>query len=178
VILKLNYQLHILILLELLQFSGIQKMKDFENLFIEQTSKTPQIDFNQLNGELILSGKSIPENAAKVYEPVFNWVSEYIKNARPTTNIRFNLEYFNTSSSLWLAKILKILVKISEPDYVLIIHIYLPIDEYDEIGEFGDIKEAFAPITDILYDAIPSIGLKLYGTGDNGENIRETLVFL
>ena len=58
-------------------------MKEFTNLFVEQTPKTPQVDLNQYNGELILYGKSIPENAAKVYEPILKWVSQYILNADP-----------------------------------------------------------------------------------------------
>ena len=41
---------------------------EIKNLFIEPTPKTPQIDLNHLTGELIFSGKSIPENAAKLYE--------------------------------------------------------------------------------------------------------------
>jgi hypothetical protein len=51
-------------------------MKEFQNLILEQTPKTPQIDLNHLSGELIFSGKSIPENAAKVYEPLLNWVTD------------------------------------------------------------------------------------------------------
>jgi hypothetical protein len=153
-------------------------MKELKNLLIEQTAKSPQIDFNQLNGELIISGKSIPENAAKVYEPVLSWVSEYILNARPTTNIRLNLEYFNTSSSIWLAKMLKILIQIKEPDFVLIIHLYLSIEDFHEIEEFGDIRDAFAPITDIFLNAIPSIGIKIYGSSEEGEIIKEKLIFI
>ena len=153
-------------------------MKKFQRLVIEQTAKTPQIDLNQLTGDLILSGKSIPENAAKVYEPVFNWVTEYILNARPTTNLSLNLEYFNTASSIWLAKILKVLIRIKEPDYVLIIHLYLPVEEFDEMKEFDDIKDAFVPLADIFHGAIPSIGIKLYGTDDKGEIIKDTLVFV
>ena len=153
-------------------------MKKFQRLVIEQTAKTPQIDLNQLTGDLILSGKSIPENAAKVYEPVFNWVTEYILDARPTTNLSINLEYFNTASSIWLAKILKVLIRIKEPDYVLIIHLYLPVEEFDEMKELEDIKDAFGPITDIFHGAIPSIGIKLYGSDENGQIIRDTLVFI
>lgn len=151
---------------------------EFQNLIIEPTPKTPQIDLNQLTGELIFSGKSIPENAAKVYEPAFNWVSKYILNARTTTNFRFNMEYYNTSSSLWLAKILKVLININNPDSVLIIHLYLPLEDYEEIEEFEDIKDAFFPLTDIFQGAIPSIGIKLYGTDDEGEIIKETLVYM
>ena len=105
-----------------------------------------KLNLNPLTGDFIFSGRSIPENAAKVYEPILNWVTEYILHARPTTNLRLNLEYFNTSSSLWLAKILKVLVSINEPDYVLIIHLYLPLDEFDEMKEFEDIKDVFFPI--------------------------------
>ena len=153
-------------------------MKESQSLIIEQTPKTPQIELNQFTGDLIFYGKSIPENPAKVYEPVLNWVTEYILNARPTTNLRLNLEYFNTSSSLWLARILKVLIKIKEPDYVLIIHLYLPVEEFDEMKEFEDIKDAFSPITDVFYGAIPSISIKLYGTDDKGEIIKDTLVFI
>jgi hypothetical protein len=153
-------------------------MNEFQSLLIEQTPKTPQIDLNQLTGELIFSGKSIPENAAKVYEPVFKWVTEYIMHARPTSNLRLNLEYFNTASSIWLAKILKVLIRISEPDYVLIIHLYLPLDEFEEMKEFEDIKDAFVPLTDIFIGASLSIGIKLYGVDDKGDIIKDTLVFI
>lgn len=145
-------------------------------MIIEGSSKTPQFDLNQITGDFIISGKSIPENAAKVYEPVLNWMTEYIKNARPTTNIRLNLEYFNTASSIWLAKLLKVLIKINQPDYVLIIHLYLPIEEFEEMKELEDIKDAFAPISDIFIGAIPSISLKIYGTTESGEIIKDTLV--
>lgn len=149
-----------------------------QNLIIEATPKTPQVDLDLNTGDLIISGKSIPENAAKIYEPVFEWVKEYIKEPRPTTNLRLNLEYFNTASSIWLAKIIKVLININNPDYVLIIHLYLPIEDYEEMRELDDIREAFDPISDIFTGAIPSIGLKVYGITDKGEVIKDTLIFI
>ena len=153
-------------------------MKEIQSLNIEETPKTPQIELNPFTGDFIFSGRSIPENAAKVYEPILNWMAEYILNARPTTNIRLNLEYFNTSSSLWLAKILKVLVKINNPDYVLIIHLYLPLDEFDDMREFEDIKDVFFPIADIFQFAIPSIGIKLYGTNEEEEVVKDKMVYI
>jgi hypothetical protein len=152
-------------------------MSELNPLVIEHTNKTPQIDLNNLTGDLIFSGKSIPENAARVYEPVFSWITQYILNARSTTNLRLNLEYFNTSSLLWLTKILKELIKIHEPDYVLIINLYMPVEDFDEISDFDDIKDAFLPVSNIIQSALPCIGLKLYGTNDDGGVIKETLVF-
>ena len=153
-------------------------MKEFSNITFEATPKTPQIDLNQFTGELIISGKSIPENAVKIYEPVINWLSEYILKPRPTTNLRLNLEYFNTASSIWLAKVLKTLVKIDNPDFVLIIHLYFPLEDFDELKEVDDIKEAFAPITDIFIGATPSVGLRIYGTDEAGKIIKDSLIFI
>jgi hypothetical protein len=153
-------------------------MKDFHSLIIEGTPKSPQIELNPITGDFIFSGRSIPENAAKVYEPILNWVSEYITDARPVTNLRLNIEYFNTSSALWLAKILKILSKINDPDFILFLHLYLPLEEFDELREFDDIKDVFSPIEDIFQYAIPSIGIKLYGTNEQEEIVRDKMVYI
>ncbi|MCE5346774.1 MAG: DUF1987 domain-containing protein [Bacteroidales bacterium] len=146
-------------------------------LVIEQTPKTPLIDLNQFSGNLIFSGKSIPENAAKVFEPVLNWVTEYIQNARQTTNLRFDLEYCNTSSLIWLTKILKVLIRIDKPDFALIVHLYLPIEDLNEMDDFDDIKDIFIALSNIIPDAIPSIGIKLYGKNLKGEIIENHMVF-
>ncbi len=147
------------------------------NYTIEQTPKTPRINLNQLSGELILSGKSIPENAAKIYEPVLNWVKEYILDARPITNLRLNLEYFNTASMIWLSKILAVLKKINDPEFILYVHIYMPLEEYDDMNDIEDIRDALIPVRDILQDATPCVGIKLYGT-NNSEVIKDALVFI
>lgn len=149
-----------------------------QELIIEQTPKTPLIDLNQVTGDLLFSGRSIPENATKVYEPVLNWVTEYVLQANPTTNLRLDLEYFNTASSIYLAKMLKILTRINVHDYVLIIHLYFPLEEFDEMNEFEDIIDAFSPITDIFHDATTSIGIKLYAKGERGELIKTRLAFI
>jgi hypothetical protein len=153
-------------------------MKELQSLIIEETPKTPEIELNPYTGEFIFAGRSIPENAAKLYEPILNWVTEYIVHARQTTNVRLNFEYFNTASSLWMAKILKELVKINQPDYVLIIHLYLPLDEFEEMKEFEDIKDVFFPIADIFQFAIPSIGIKLYGTNEEEVVVKDKMVYI
>ena len=149
-----------------------------QELIQERTPKTPQIELNHLTGDLIFSGKSIPENAAKLYEPVLNWVEEYILNACSNTNLRINLDYYNTASSIWLTKILKALMKINKPDFVLIIHLYLPIEDFDEIYDFDDIKDAFIPVSYFDKTTVLSIGIKVYGTDNRGEIIKEKLVFI
>jgi hypothetical protein len=152
-------------------------MKELNNILIEPTLKTPQVDFNQFTGELILSGKSIPENASETYDPLFNWTNEYVKAARPTTNLRLNLEYFNTASSIWLAKIVKCLSRIEVPEAVLFIHLYFGIEEYANM-DIEDIKDTLSHIVDIINGSTISIGVKIYGTDEKGTIIKETMVLI
>ena len=148
-----------------------------KNIFIEASAKTPQIDLNYLNGELILSGRSIPENAAELYDDVLNWVHEYVKNPRQVTNLRLNLEYFNTASSIWLARIVKALSTIKEIENTLFIHLYFNIEEFDSMDS-EDIKDALSPIIDIVGTSTMSIGIKIYGTDAQGQILKESMVLI
>lgn len=150
---------------------------EIKRVLIEPTAKTPQIDLNNLTGELILSGRSIPENAAALYENVIVWIHEYIKTPRNTTNLRLNLEYFNTSSSIWLAKIVKSLCSIDNSEYTLIIHLYFNIEEFESM-EVEDIKDNLSPLLDMIGTPTLSLGIKIYGTDDNGEILKESMVFI
>ncbi len=150
---------------------------ELNTLFIEPTAKTPQIDLNPVTGELILSGRSIPENANKTYENILNWVTEYVKKPRNTTNLRFNLEYFNTSSSIWLAKIVRVLCNIKNSDFTLMIHLYFHIDEFDNM-DVEDIKDELHPIIHMVGTPTVNLLIKLYGTADDGTILKESMVLL
>jgi len=151
----------------------MEKLKD---LIINKTSKTPQIELKYDSGELSLTGKSLPENATRIYDPVLKWVTDYTQQAQPVTKLRLELEYFNTSSTLWISKIIKALTRIDNPDYRLLVHIYIPLEEYDEMKDTSDLRDSFSPITDILQDSIPEVSLKLYATDDASKIIRDAVV--
>ena len=70
-----------------------------ETYIVEKTKKTPSIIFDQSLGKLEVSGYSLPSNSLEFYTPLFNLVRSYIVNPQPVTEIVFNVEYFNTSSS-------------------------------------------------------------------------------
>ena len=148
-----------------------------QELLIEAGLKTPQIDLNPFTGELIFCGKSIPENAARVYEGVYKWIQEYAKKPRLTTNLRLNLEYFNSSSSIWLAKIVKVLCSVRKSGYTLLIHLYFDIEDFDEMHQ-EDLKEALSPIMDMIGLPTISIGIKIYGTDNKGVVIKESTVLI
>jgi hypothetical protein len=150
---------------------------ELKSLYIESTAKTPQIDLNNLTGDLILSGRSIPENAGKLYEGVLKWINEYITNPRLTTNLRLNLEYFNTSSSIWIAKIVKALCSIKDRENTVIIHLYFSIEDFDNM-DVEELKDELHPIIHLVETPTVSLGIKLYGTDDKGKILKESMVLI
>ena len=147
------------------------------NIFKEGTSRTPQVDFNHLTGDLILSGRSIPENAAKIYEPLLAWINEYNNSPRKITNFRLHLEYFNSATTIWIAKLVKALCKIDKEDCILYIHIYFEIEDYIEMDE-EDIKLSIGSLIDNIGEVEISIGVKIYGTDPNGEVLKESTILI
>jgi hypothetical protein len=84
------------------------KLKNMETMNLLGTSKSPELVLNP-NGELKLSGRSIPEDAKGFYMPALEWAREYAINPAEETKMEVRLEYFNTSSSKCILDIFKIL---------------------------------------------------------------------
>ena len=148
-----------------------------ENLIINATAKTPQIDFNHLTGELVFTGISIPENPAKLYEVALKWVKDYVEQPNQLTNFRLNLEYFNTSSVMWIAKMVKALSSMKQKEATLMIHLYYDILEFESMDS-EDIADTISPFIGVVESPVISIGIKIYGTDSNGQVLKETIVFI
>lgn len=146
-------------------------------LHIPETKSTPEIDFSPDDGILILKGKSIPENATKIYEPVVEWLNEYILDPPGKTYLHFNLSYFNTASSIWMARMVKVLSKIDDRDKLLTINLYFHIEEYDEMDD-EDIQDAISMVIKIINEATVSLGVKVFGIDDDENIVKERLILL
>jgi len=148
-----------------------------ENLIINATAKTPQVDFDYLTGELVFSGRSIPENAAKLYEEVLKWVKDYAEQPNQLTNFRLNLEYFNTPSMIWIARMIKTLSSMKKVDATLMIHLYYDILDFENMDS-EEITDAISPIIDMTGTPTINVGIKIYGTDDDGQILKETMVLI
>ncbi|MCK5846716.1 MAG: DUF1987 domain-containing protein [Bacteroidales bacterium] len=108
-----------------------------DNLIIDGTRQTPEINFDSETGILKLEGRSIPENTFEFFTPVLNWLDEYANSAPGKTIAKINLEYFNTSSSKYILEILKKLkVLLNDGKEVLVEWYYEEDDE--EMMETGE----------------------------------------
>lgn len=65
----------------------------------EGTDTFPTIILDKDKGTFLLKGRSTPENGKEFFEPALEWLSAYTKSPNPETEFRFELEFFNISSS-------------------------------------------------------------------------------
>ncbi len=103
-------------------------MKD---LIIKGEAKTPTVKFNFQNGELLISGRSIPENSVEFYEPIIQWLEEYKASNGGGLKVDIKLEYFNTSSSKCILDLFKKLEELNEVKKAIAIQWYFEADDED-----------------------------------------------
>jgi hypothetical protein len=62
------------------------------------TKSSPEVILNP-DGVIKIRGRSIQENVAEFFEPVDEWITEYIKEPADVTCVDVRLEYFNSASA-------------------------------------------------------------------------------
>jgi len=116
-----------------------------ENLVIEGTKYTPEINLDVQKGSFKFKGKSYPENTFEFYEPVQEWINQYFATnySDKKTLISFDINYLNSSSIKFYYDLFEILEDSSkEGKDVVVQWIY---DEEDDMAlEAGeDFKEEY-----------------------------------
>ena len=114
-----------------------------ENLKINNTPKTPLIDFDVDSRVFLLSGISVPENSLEFYGTVIGWLKEYIQTPGLPIKLVFKLTYVNTSSLQFIFDLLQLLDRINaNSSQTVAVEWYYSEEDIDmkEMGE--DFKEA------------------------------------
>ena len=110
-----------------------------KNLYrVEQSYKTPLINFDGVTGNFEIKGRSIPESSFKFYEPLYAWIDNYVKNPAPQTNLNLQLDYLNTNSTKCIADMLRKLEQISINQKGKIIINWFYDKEDDDMLETGE----------------------------------------
>lgn len=108
-----------------------------ERFALDSTTKTPRILFDGKNGKFDISGRSIPENSAKFFSPLMEWVEEYINHPANETLINVRLEYFNTSSLKGLIELFRKFEKLGNTGKPVKIFWYYE-EEDEDMQESGE----------------------------------------
>ena len=99
----------------------------------------PDITLNYNTGICEFSGESYPENSIGFYDPVIEWLNQYMFKEKKPIQINFKLYYFNTSSSKSLYDLLMLLKKYQDEGGNITIYWYCEswdIDLLEEIEDF------------------------------------------
>jgi hypothetical protein len=105
---------------------------------VEQSPKTPLINFDASNGIFDVKGKSIPENSVLYYKPLFEWLDSYVQNPAPKTTLNIQLDYFNTSSSKCIVDLFKKLELITKNSKGEAVINWMYDDQDDDMLEAGE----------------------------------------
>lgn len=109
-----------------------------ENLIIKATSRTPEVDFN-VDGNIRIRGRSIPEDAGLFYNHLYSWIFRYCMSPLPETFVNLELEYMNSGSAKSILQLLRELSNVTHSgNHQLIINWYYEIGDEDmlEKGEY------------------------------------------
>lgn len=75
-----------------------------EDFLREGTDKTPHI-YLTTDGRLYFSGKSMPEDTAKFFFNIMDWLSDYFRSPAPETHLQISMRYLNSSSCSMMYKL-------------------------------------------------------------------------
>lgn len=118
----------------------LENSVDQDVVHLKGTVKTPEIYLNKNEGKILIQGRSIPENAKQLYNPILFWTNKYLKQPQAATKIIFKLEYFNTASSKMIFDLISLFKQLKERniDFTIEWH-YLEDD--DDILDSGETFE-------------------------------------
>ena len=119
-------------------------------LKITATNSSPEVTLDIENNVFEINGESRPEDAYSFYKPILNWLKE-LKNLNIDKNIvfKFDLVYFNSTSTKFLYNIIELLKQINELSTSIIVEWHYNEKDVDikeageELSEMTEIKFYF-----------------------------------
>jgi len=77
-------------------------------ILIDKTADCPYVSFSE-QGLLEIEGRSITEDVFSFWQPLIDWIEQYVKTPASQTKVVIFLEYTNSSSNKYLNKMMKLL---------------------------------------------------------------------
>jgi hypothetical protein len=115
-----------------------------ENIIIQATERTPQVEFDFANHRMLMRGESYPEDAATFFGPIYQGLKAYL-DALKGQSLVFDMHmvYFNSSSAKALMRLFQLLEDAGGNDNDITVNWHFDPDD-DTMQEFGeDFSEDF-----------------------------------
>jgi len=79
------------------------------DLYLKKTFNSPEVAFIASRGELLVEGRSIPEDPGDFFDRLILWLNDYFLDPAEQTVMNIKLEYINSGSSKYMLELLRIL---------------------------------------------------------------------
>lgn len=79
------------------------------DLYLKKTFNSPEVSFIASRGELLVEGRSIPEDPGDFFDRLILWLNDYFLDPAEQTVMNIKLEYINSGSSKYMLELLRIL---------------------------------------------------------------------
>lgn len=133
------------------------RIRHMEPLIIEATQKTPQIVFDPSEGLFEISGRSLPENVVKTYDPVIKWLEKNLADVTNAIEFSFRMDYLNSASAKMISLILTKLEEFYASGVKINVLWYYNVDD-DDIQSEGEI-----------YQMLKKVPIKLVGIEEDDD---------
>ena len=127
-------------------------------LIIDKTTKTPQVIFDPSNNIFEISGRSLPENVVKTYEPVLQWIDKNLGKISKDIVFNFRVDYLNSASAKMISLILTKLEEFYKSGINIEVKWFYNLDD-DDIQSEGEI-----------YAKLKKIPIELIGIDDDDDD--------
>lgn len=128
-----------------------------EPLIIEATPKTPKVIFDPNERLYEISGRSLPENVVKTYDPVIKWIERNLTQSKDEIVFNFKMDYLNSASAKMISLILTKLEELYASGIKVNVKWFYHTDD-DDIQSEGEI-----------YQMLKKVPIKLIGVDDDEE---------
>ncbi|MGM0551924.1 MAG: DUF1987 domain-containing protein [Bacteroidota bacterium] len=108
-----------------------------EPIYREATTETPEIHFDAEKSIFSIKGKSFPEETRDFFDPIISWLTRYADAPNAETEVTIHMDYYNSSTSVALMEVLKVLERIHLKGNKITIHWHYDLLDEDmlEAGE-------------------------------------------
>jgi hypothetical protein len=119
-------------------------------LIYEGQEDTPKVVLDKEKNIFELSGKSLPEDVIKFYDPIYQWLKEYVVSPNDETIMKLKIDYFNSASHKAINYMLEILSDIEKTGKKVSVKWHYLTEDEDMLETGHD----FAELTGLHFDYI------------------------
>ena len=106
-------------------------------LIIEGKEDTPSVILDKENNKFEFSGRSLPEDILDFYNPIYDWLQNYVSSPNDKTELDLKIDYFNSASHKAINEILDILSEIQKTGKSIVINWHY-MEEDEDMYESGE----------------------------------------